>query len=205
MNAQDMNHGGRFHMDDRGIRYCDVFPEIEKGDINVSIIEPGAAALWHRHTHQDDYQLVVKGSLKVGVFNAPYMDNDDLARYGFSEENAATICENREEILENWKALIKTQDDIAVTNPDDEQLKKRLQSALSEWPENKGKVEWHYLSERNAKDGPLFIPRFLWHGCYNYTNEPAILIYHITNKYDGRDEHRLDPIVAGWPYQRTVK
>ena len=29
MNAQDMNHGGRFHMDDRGIRYCDVFPEIE--------------------------------------------------------------------------------------------------------------------------------------------------------------------------------
>ena len=39
MNAQEMNHGGRFHMDDRGIRYCDVFPDIEKGDINISIIE----------------------------------------------------------------------------------------------------------------------------------------------------------------------
>ena len=27
MSVQDMNHGGRFHMDDRGIRYCDIFPE----------------------------------------------------------------------------------------------------------------------------------------------------------------------------------
>ena len=63
MNAQEMRFGGRFHMDDRGIRYCDIFPEIEKGDINVSIIEPGAAALWHRHMKQDDYQIVIKGSL----------------------------------------------------------------------------------------------------------------------------------------------
>ena len=63
--ATDMNFGGRFHMDDRGIRYCDIFPEIEKGDINVSIIEPGAAALWHRHMYQDDYQFVIKGSLKI--------------------------------------------------------------------------------------------------------------------------------------------
>ena len=53
--------------------------------------------------------------------------------------------------------------------------------------------------------GPLFIPRYLWHGCYNYTNEPAILIYHITNKYDGEDEDRLDPFIAGWPYERQVK
>ena len=26
--ATEMNFGGRFHMDDRGIRYCDIFPEI---------------------------------------------------------------------------------------------------------------------------------------------------------------------------------
>ena len=66
-------------------------------------------------------------------------------------------------------------------------------------------MEWYYLSERTAKDGPLFIPRFLWHGAYNYTNEPAILIYHVTNKYDGTDEDRLDPFVAGWPYERQAK
>ena len=53
--------------------------------------------------------------------------------------------------------------------------------------------------------GPLFIPRYLWHGCYNYTNEPAILIYHITNKYDEEDEDRLDPFIAGWPYERQAK
>ena len=203
MNAQDMNHGGRFHMDDRGIRYCDVFPEIEKGDINISIIEPGAAALWHRHTHQDDYQLVVKGSLKVGVFNAPYMDSDDLERYGVSEEDNATLYEKREELLEEWKALRGSLSEVTAER--NRELIERIKPMLDAWPENEGKIEWHYLSERNAKDGPLFIPRFLWHGCYNYTNESAILIYHITNKYDGEDEQRLNPLIAGWPYQRNVK
>ena len=186
MNAQEMNHGGRFHMDDRGIRYCDVFPDIEKGDINISIIEPGAAALWHRHAHQDDYQLVIKGSLKVGICNAPYMDTNDLEELGLLEDEIASICEIREELLAEWKTL-------------------RIGSYESTWPENEGKVEWHYLSERNAMAGPLFIPRHLWHGCYNYTNETAILIYHITNKYDGKDEQRLDPLVAGWDYEREVK
>ena len=203
MSAQEMNHGGRFHMDDRGIRYCDIFPEIEKGDINISIIEPGAAALWHRHTHQDDYQLVVKGSLKVGVFNAPYMDNDDLKSYGMSEDDIATVYENREDLLKGWQALLSSLDE--VTAESDRELIEKIKPYLSEWPESEGKVEWHYLSERNAKDGPLFIPRFLWHGCYNYTNEPATLIYHITNKYNGQDEHRLDPIVAGWNYKRVIK
>ena len=187
MNAQEMRFGGRFHMDDRGIRYCDIFPEIEKGDINVSIIEPGAAALWHRHMHQDDYQIVIKGSLKVGMCNAPYMDKDDLAHLPFGEEQITSIYQQREELLENWKELRKT-----------------AGGDLDEWPEDTGVVDWHYLSERNASDGALFIPRYLWHGCYNYTNEPAILIYHITNKYDGEDEDRLDPFMAGWPYERIV-
>ena len=188
MNAQEMRFGGRFHMDDRGIRYCDIFPEIEKGDINVSIIEPGAAALWHRHMHQDDYQIVIKGSLKVGMCNAPYMDKDDLAHLPFAEEQITSIYQQREESLESWKELRKT-----------------AGGDLDEWPEDTGVVDWHYLSERNASNGALFIPRYLWHGCYNYTNEPAILIYHITNKYDGDDEDRLDPFMAGWPYERIVK
>ena len=188
MNAQEMRFVGRFHMDDRGIRYCDIFPEIEKGDINVSIIEPGAAALWHRHMHQDDYQIVIKGSLKVGMCNAPYMDKDDLAHLPFGEEQITSIYQQREELLENWKELRKT-----------------AGGDLDEWPEDTGVVDWHYLSERNASNGALFIPRYLWHGCYNYTNEPAILIYHITNKYDGDDEDRLDPFMAGWPYERIVK
>lgn len=189
--AQKMKHGGRFHVDDRGTRYCDIFPDIGKGDINVTVVEPGSAALWHRHMFQDDYQFVIKGSLKIGVCNAPYMGGDDLENFGMSESDAADIYEQREELLVNWKEL---QGADRPNTP-------HLQS----WPTDEGKVEWHYLSERNAKDGPLFIPRFLWHGCYNYTNETAILIYHVTNKYTGEDEDRLDPFVAGWNYERVVK
>ena len=194
--ATEMNFGGRFHMDDRGVRYCDIFPEIAKGDINISIIEPGAAALWHRHAFQDDYQFVVKGSLKVGICNAPYIGGDDLDGYGMNENDINNIYQQRETLLENWKELKITA------------LESKHQNAIESWkrwPDNEGVVEWHYLSERNANNGPIFIPRHLWHGYYNYTNEPAILIYHITNKYDGYDEDRLDPFIAGWSYERQVK
>ena len=192
---RDMNFGGRFHMDDRGIRYCDIFPEIEKGDINVSIIEPGAAALWHRHMEQDDYQIVIKGSLKVGVCNAPYMDRNDLESFGVPEEQANLCYGQRDELLKNWQELRKRSEDKSIKISND------TREFIQSWPEDTGEVIWRYLSERNACDGPLFIPRYLWHGCYNYTNEPAILIYHITNKYDGEDEDRLEPFIAGWPYE----
>ena len=127
MSEHEMQHGGRFHMDDRGIRYCDIFPEIGKGDINVSIIEPGAAALWHRHMHQDDYQIVIKGSLKVGVCNAPYMDKDDLEHLPFPEEQITSIYQQREDVLESWKELRKT----AAGDRDD-------------GPEDTGTVGWQY-------------------------------------------------------------
>ena len=194
MSAKEMNFGGRFHMDDRGIRYCDIFPEIEKGDINVSIIEPGAAALWHRHMHQDDYQIVVKGSLKVGICNTPYMENDDLEGYGLPEDQAASIYEQREEEFINWQQLKEK----FIDNTE-------IEEKYENWPDDEPQCVWHSLSERNASHGPLFIPRYLWHGCYNYTNEQAILIYHITNKYDGNDEERMHPLIAGWRYEREVK
>ena len=197
--ATDMIFGGRFHMDDRGIRYCDIFPEIEKGDINVSIIEPGAAALWHRHMEQDDYQIVIKGSLKVGMCNAPYMDRNDLENFGIPEEQANLCYEQRDELLKNWRELRKLSEDKS------NKIRNDVRAFIQDWPEDTSEVRWSYLSERNACDGPLFIPRYLWHGCYNYTNEPAILIYHITNKYDGEDEDRLDPFIAGWPYERFAK
>ena len=197
--ATDMIFGGRFHMDDRGIRYCDIFPEIEKGDINVSIIEPGAAALWHRHMKQDDYQIVIKGSLKVGMCNAPYMDRNDLENFGIPEEQANLCYEQRDELLKSWQELRKLSEDKSI------KIRNDVRAFIQDWPEDTSEVRWSYLSERNACDGPLFIPRYLWHGCYNYTNEPAILIYHITNKYDGEDEDRLDPFIAGWPYERYAQ
>ena len=80
------------------------------------------------------------------------------------------------------------------------------------WNDNKLKLigdepycHWEFLSERNANNGPLFIPSGLWHGCYNYTNEEAILVYHITNKYDGTDEERMSPDEASWDYLEGIK
>src|SRR5712692_10424964 len=63
-------HPLRFHEDDRGIRYCDIFP-VEKGDVNVTFVYPGALSAWHRHQHQDDYQICVRGSLKFGLCDKP--------------------------------------------------------------------------------------------------------------------------------------
>jgi len=113
----------RFHQDDRAIRYCDVFDAMKEGDINISVIYPGAMAAWHRHKNQDDYMFVIRGALKIGLCQDP---------------------------------------DI---NP-----------------------SWVYLSERD--DRVLHIPAGTWHGSYNFTNEPAILVYFITQKYDPDDEER---------------
>ena len=111
--------------------------------------------------------------------------------YGLTESDIRNMGENRQALMEEWKQL-------RIEGIKDQPL-------LENWPADESVVEWYYLSEKNANAGPLFIPRYLWHGCYNYTNEQAILIYHITNKYDGQDEDRLHPLVAGWNYERAVK
>ena len=33
--ADEMRYGGRYHLDDRGQRYCDIFPEIEYGTLFI--------------------------------------------------------------------------------------------------------------------------------------------------------------------------
>jgi hypothetical protein len=180
----------RYNADDRGQRYCDIFPEIEKGgDINVTVIEPGASALWHRHRFQADWQLVVKGALKIGVANLP---NDDII------ENEAM-----------WK--LRKQWDSRYSEVYSQRLSQFLNKDHKNvivptlFSKDKARCDWFYMSERNACEGPLYIPTGLWHGCHNYTNEPAILIYHITAKWDGTDEDRASPEVMGWPYERIVK
>jgi dTDP-4-dehydrorhamnose 3,5-epimerase len=135
-------HSLRFHEDDRGVRYCDVFP-LGKGDVNVTIVYPGALSAWHRHAFQDDYQICVQGSLKFGFCDKPANEG--------------------------------------------------------------GKVEWVYCSERSANEGALFVPRGLWHGHYNFTNEIAIVLYWLTNKYDPKDEERMTIEKMGFDWFRHAK
>lgn len=58
----------RIHDDDRRRGTFDVF-STPRGDINYSFIYPGAIAAWHRHKKQTDFWHVIKGSLKVGLYD----------------------------------------------------------------------------------------------------------------------------------------
>lgn len=133
----------RFHQDDRAVRYCDIFDSMKEGDINISVVYPGTIAAWHRHQHQTDYQIVIKGALKVGLCDKPASEG--------------------------------------------------------------GAVEWQYLSQRSASQGPLVIPPNIWHGSYNFTKEPAILVYFITQKYDGTDEERATVEEMGFDWAVPIK
>lgn len=135
-------HALRFHEDDRGVRYCDIFP-VKNGDVNVTVVYPGSIAAWHRHQYQDDFQLCIKGSLKFGLCDKP-------AKRG-------------------------------------------------------GKVEWVYSSERSAKEGALYIPRGIWHGYYNFTDEVAIVLYWLTSKYNPNDEERMTIEKMGFDWGRHAK
>lgn len=133
----------RFHQDDRAVRYCDIFDSMKEGDINISVVYPGTIAAWHRHQRQTDYQIVIKGALKVGLCDKPASEG--------------------------------------------------------------GAVEWQYLSQRSASQGPLVIPPNIWHGSYNFTKEPAILVYFITQKYDGTDEERATVEEMGFDWAVPIK
>lgn len=195
----------RFHQDNRGTRYCDVFPEIDRGDINVTIVQPGAAALWHRHRYQSDYQLVVKGALQIGVCNAPrFLDaKNDLSDFDLSFNDKERKNLVKEWVDEYYEIYIHA---LYGANLPDGAIENNIIDYVEKY-KRESHCNWFYLSDRNAHLGPLFIPAGLWHGCYNFTNEEAILIYHITKMYntENPDEERCSPEIMGWGYEREAK
>ena len=82
--AERMRHDGRYHLDDRGQRYCDIFPEIGTGDINVSVIEPGATALWHLQFKNGLRFVKIMscgvGRKKIHKFNGIILQNEMLTK-----------------------------------------------------------------------------------------------------------------------------
>lgn len=58
----------RVHDDERRRGIFDVF-STPQGDINYSYIYPGSIVAWHRHFNQSDYWFVLKGSLKIGLYD----------------------------------------------------------------------------------------------------------------------------------------
>ncbi len=60
------------YADDRGyslMSLWDHLPDIP-GQVNVSCMYAGAVKAWHRHHRQDDHWAVLRGALKIGLFNS---------------------------------------------------------------------------------------------------------------------------------------
>lgn len=59
-----------FYCDDRGWSIMNQLQGVMAGtgQINYSVMYPGVIKAWHRHHEQTDFWLVLKGSLKVGVY-----------------------------------------------------------------------------------------------------------------------------------------
>lgn len=198
----------RFSIDDRRSSYCDAFPEIGQGDINISVIEPQSIMLWHRHKFQADYQLVVKGALKIGVCNLPHPLADDNVD---GKANKNHVIHTHEKMYKEWQEKYFEYYLQSISDKDFENMNIINNYEFSNaknifhFEKDKPQIEWILMSERNANQGALYIPSGLWHGCYNFTNEQAILIYHITSKWDGTDEERCDMNMMGYPVEKEIK
>ena len=174
----------RIHLDDRRFAACDIFKNLtETSEIDLSVIYPGTAILWHSHQLQYDEQIVIKGSLKIGLCNFPEIYNEEILPSNFSKDD---IFAKRQKIKDEW-----------IRN-----CKYTYKTTLSE---TEPEVKWHVLSEYNMSEGPLFICQFVWHGCYNFTNKPAYLLYHISQKFNPNDEQRCDWKLMGYDYKRNIK
>ena len=65
--------------------YADIFPD-DPGDINVTILEPGALCAWHRHERQHDKFLVLQGTVKFGI-----IIDDDVIFHVVSERSPEVV------------------------------------------------------------------------------------------------------------------
>jgi len=187
----------RYDIDDRRTGLRDLFPDIENGQVDVSIIYPGTSIFWHRHRFQNDFMLVVKGSLKVGVCNSPGNDDYNVINEDIRKYRDSLYDEWRNEYIDITKNKL-----IDINYKSNNSLYQLYSGNLIE-----PFIYWKILNEQNMINGPLLIPAGLWHGSMNFSNEPAILIYYVSQKYNMSkpDEDRCDVNMMGWNIEREIK
>ena len=58
--------------DDRGFSLMSILDHVPDlpGQVNVSVMYAGVVKAWHRHALQDDHWAVLRGDLKIGLFNS---------------------------------------------------------------------------------------------------------------------------------------
>ena len=196
----------RVHADDRRFSLGAIFPEINRGDINVSVLYPGTLIAWHRHKVKSDYMKVLRGSVKVGVCNYPKDFESTNIKYQLKEDWFNFGLPHIEKQLDQ---LVFFEDKFSDDTLRQEayinyQNKKQM---LEKWCLEESKVEWYILSENNLIDSPYFIPTGLLHGSKNIGSAEAILLYHITECWspnDG-DEERFSIEDVGYSWEKEIK
>lgn len=133
------------YTDDRGHSFMSIFDHLSEfaGQFNASTMLPGAVKAWHRHALQDDHWVVLKGHLKIGLFNTEATPLSAHVR-------------------------------LATPTPNGDQSTTVIVAP------NSGKAV--FLGERRA--GILHIPAGLWHGGVAFGEDPALLLYYVTRRYD---------------------
>lgn len=89
-----------YHEDDRAQRLLDVFP-LDKGQVNISYINSTEHIVaWHKHTHQTDYWICLKGSLKVG-----WATEDDGCEFKYLSDKNPQVLKIPPGVYHGYKAL----------------------------------------------------------------------------------------------------
>ena len=89
-----------FHEDDRAQRLLDVFP-LDKGQINISYINSTQPIVaWHKHKHQTDYWLCIKGSIKVG-----WATDNNGCEFKYLSDKELKVLEIPPGVYHGYKAL----------------------------------------------------------------------------------------------------
>jgi dTDP-4-dehydrorhamnose 3,5-epimerase len=94
------------HVDDRAVRYLDVFPVADGGQVNVSVIPPRRLVCWHKHRKQTDYWLVVRGTLKVGI-----VDPAGKARFEHLTDRRPAVLEIPPD---HWHGYATLEDEVVL-------------------------------------------------------------------------------------------
>lgn len=64
----------RFHEDEKAQRLIDILPESNReGQINICYYRQGT--FWHRHKHQTDYDICIKGAFQIGLVDRQYEES----------------------------------------------------------------------------------------------------------------------------------
>lgn len=174
----------RTFKDDRSRSYCDVFPAVTPGDINISVMYPGTIKAFHRHKKQTDHWFLAKGNVRVVCVRDTTTPITEFMPDTLSKIGTTIVLPGPKATLERLREDYHGKGDIvSVYKHEMSDDPDQYSTSLVRYDLKTSDVQVTYLSEGES----LIIPPGVWHGVQVLGNEEAILAYHITNKYNPSD------------------